>query len=63
MLGRKEDGDVVFIDYSQTLDHACSNADDGLGCHRGLLVCRYVLSARCAGVKERMSSMRWLVEV
>ncbi len=35
MLGRKEDGGVVFIDYSQTPGYAYSNADYGLGCYKG----------------------------
>ena len=35
MLGRKEDLDTLFIDYSQTPDYAYTNADYGLGCYQG----------------------------
>ena len=35
MLGRVEDLDTVFIDYSQTPEYAYTNVDYGLGCYQG----------------------------
>ena len=35
MLGRKEDLDIIFIDYSQTPEYSYDNVDYGLGCYKG----------------------------